>query len=59
MTTVRCYPNEVKTESVKVIYKVTYRGRLGMQGTLVIIGTRYVWNIDYKGDQVCLERWSQ
>ena len=29
-----------------------------MQGTSVIIGTRYAWNIDYKGDQVCLERWS-
>ena len=24
-----------------------------MQGTSVIIGTRYAWNIDYKGDQVC------
>ena len=30
-----------------------------MQGTSVIIGTRYAWNIDYKGDQVCLELWSQ
>ena len=29
-----------------------------MQGTWVIIGTRYVWNIDNKGGQVCLERWS-
>ena len=29
-----------------------------MQGTSVIIGTRYAWNIDNKGDQVCLERWS-
>ena len=33
-------------------------GGLGMQGTSVIIGTRYAWNIDNKGDQVCLERWS-
>ena len=29
-----------------------------MQGTSVIIGTKYAWNNDYKGDQVCLERWS-
>ena len=28
-----------------------YMGRLGMQGTSVIIGTRYVWNIDNKGGQ--------
>ena len=29
-----------------------------MQGTSVILGTKYAWNIDNKGDQVCLERWS-
>ena len=29
-----------------------------MQGTLVIRGTRYAWNIENKGDQACLERWS-
>ena len=27
-----------------------------MKGTSVIMGTRYKWIIDYKGDQVCLER---
>ena len=27
-----------------------------MKGTLVIIGTRYAWNIDYKGVHICLER---
>ena len=37
---------------------VTLSGGLGMQGTSVMIGTRYAWNIDNKGDQVCLERWS-
>ena len=31
-----------------------YRGRLGMQGTLVIIGTRYEWNFRKNGDRVCL-----
>ena len=29
-----------------------------MQGTLVIIRTRYAWNIENNGDQACLERWS-
>jgi len=29
---------------------------LSMQGTLVILGTRYAWNIEYKGDQACRER---
>ena len=33
-----------------------YRGGLTMQGTLVIMGTRYAWNIENKGDQACLER---
>ena len=32
-----------------------YRGRLGMQGTLVIIGTRYAWNDGRNRDQVCVE----
>ena len=31
-------------------------GGLTMQGTLVIMGTRYAWNIENKGDQACLER---
>ena len=35
-----------------------YRGRLGMQGTSVILGTRYAWNIDNEGDQVCLKHQS-
>ena len=27
-----------------------------MKETSLMIGTRYAWNIDYKGDQICLER---
>ena len=26
-----------------------------MQGTLVIIGTGYAWNVSHIGDQTCLE----
>jgi hypothetical protein len=51
--------SESTTSNASLHFVETYRGRLGMQGTSVIKGTRYAWNIDNKGDQVCLERWSQ
>ena len=40
----------------KIFEKFIYRGGLTMQGTLVIMGTRYAWNIENKGDQAWLER---
>jgi len=36
---------------------ILYRGGLNMQGTSVIIGTRYMWNFGKNRDRVCLERW--
>ena len=34
-------------------------GGLGMQGTSVIIGTRYAWNNDHNRNQVCVEHWKK
>ena len=47
--------------SLKILFGTRFGNRmgggLGMQGTSIIIGTRYAWNVGHIWDQVCVELW--